>query len=267
VSAPAAEQRLAPSAVAEASRALSRGAFTFSPRQLLYQLVRAGAWPAPTRAPRAARIAFRRALGAHQVAHGRVPGLLSARAARSAAPPLGAPDLSDYSVRRVLVLDRVETMLVFALNGFHRKIEVALLAHPGDPPHVGFPEHVAQRLELQLKSGLRTAFYTLHDASRRGVRLRERLTQSLVVHGAPRVVDVGLTFAQAFRTGIPVRRGGRPSAPSAVGGGERLEHLDQEEELLLAGGSYAHLEELPPLELLRWAYERISRGPEELGFG
>jgi hypothetical protein len=257
--------RLEHKAVEEAARALSRGAFTFSTRQLFYQLVRAGAWPAPLGAPRAARVAFRRALGEYVARQGRVNGLLSARAARAAVPPLGAPDLNDYSVRRVLVLDRVETMLIFALNGFHRTIEVALLAFPGAPPHVGFPEHVSQRLELQLRSGLRTAFYTLHDASRRGARLQGRLKGRLAGVGAPRIADVGLTFAQAFRTGIPVRSSATPGlrprnrAPGSA--------LDREEELLLASGSYAHLEELPPLELLRWAYERISRGPEELGFG
>jgi hypothetical protein len=251
-------------AVEAAARTLARGTFTFSTRQLFYQLVRAGGWPAPEGAPRAARVAFRRALGDHVARNGRVHGLLSARAARAAVPPLGAPDLNDYSVRRVLVLDRVETMLIFALNGFHRKIEVALLACPGAPPHFGFPEHVSQRLELQLKSGLRTAFYTLHDASRRGVQLPSTLRERLTGVGAPRIVDVGLTFAQAFRSGIAVRTGVTPILRSREPSGPPL---DREEELLLASGSYAHLEELPPLELLRWAYERISRGPEELGFG
>jgi hypothetical protein len=258
---PLARLRLERTAIDEAARLLSRGTFTFSPRQLFYQLVRAGAWPAPQEAPRTSRLAFRRALGAYREAHGAVPGLLSARAARAAVPSPGAPDLLDYSVRRVLVVDRVETLLVFALNGFHRKMEIALLAYPGAPPHVGFPEHVSHRLELQLQSGLRTAFYTLHDASHRGVRLRARVKSSLAAFGKPRVADVGLTFAQAFRTGIPVRSGSAPARKSGAPG------LDAEEDLLLASGSYAHLEELPPLELLRWAYERVSRGAEELGFG
>jgi hypothetical protein len=244
-------------ATERAAHALSRGgAFFFSPRQLYYQLVRDGAWPAPSGSPRNARIEFRRALGAHLRKHGRVAGLVSARAARAAVPTESAPDLADYSVRRVLVVDRVETFLVLALNGFHRRVEVALLAWDRDG--TAFPAPVARRLEAQLEAGLRTAFYTVHDACGRGVRLNGRVREALSAHGTPRVADVGLTFAQAFRLGVPVRTGGKPA---------RIERLEPEEQLLHASGSYAHLEELPPLELLRWTYERVVRGPEELGFG
>jgi hypothetical protein len=37
--------------------------------------------------------------------------------------------------------------------------------------------------------------------------------------------------------------------------------------MLLGFGAYAHIEEMTPLELLRWAYARVSKGHEEIGFG
>ena len=250
-----AKPALSARALAEAASALSHdGEFLFTPRNLYYELIRREVWPAPSGSPRESLIAFRRALGDHQRAHHRLEGLIRASDARGAVPPAHLKDVFDYSVRRVLVFDRVETFLLFAMNGFHRKIEVALLAHPD------FPAHVARRLERQLSSGLRTAFYTVHDASRSGSKLRGRTRKLLLPHGKPRLADVGLSFAQAFRLGVPVRMGtpspGRERGPGAL-----------EEQLLLASGNYAHLEELPPLALMRWVYERISRGAEELGFG
>ena len=247
------KELLSARALAEAATSLSHdGEFLFTPRNLYYELIRRGAWPAPSGASREALVAFRRALGDHQRAHHALEGLIRAGDARARVPPAHLRDIFDYSVRRVLVFDRVETFLLFALNGFHRKIEVALLAHPD------FPAHVARRLERQLAAGLRTAFYTVHDASRSGSKLRARTRKLLAPHGKPRMADVGLSFAQAFRMGVPVRMG-RPSPEPGPGA--------LEEQLLLASGNYAHLEELPPLELMRWVYERIARGADDLGFG
>jgi hypothetical protein len=161
----------------------------------------------------------------------------------------------DYSVRRALVFDRAETFLLFAHNGFHRKIEVALLSHPG------FPAHVERRLEKQVEAGLRTHFYTLHDAGLRGSKLRGRVKKSFERHGKVRIADVGLTFGQAFQLGLPVRR----RAPKQ--GATASEPLDSEEALFLRSGSYAHLEEMRPLDLMRWTYRRLARGTEEIGFG
>ena len=222
--------------------------------------MRREAWPAPKRAPREELLDFRHALDDYERAHQRIGGLIRAHEARAAVPPPHAPDVFDYSVRRVLVFDRVETFLLFAVNGFHRKIEVALLANDASRQSSFFPAHVARRLERQLEGGLRTAFYLVHDANRRGKKLRSRTSTHLVEHGKPRIADVGLTFAQAFQLGIPVRTGAEKRAETK--GPEALE-----EDLLLASGNYAHLEDMPPLALMRWAYERVSRGAEELGFG
>ncbi len=257
--------KLSPKAVREATEALSLGKFLFTPRNLCWELVRRGAWPAPVdgASPREAMTQFRAALAAHEQAHARLPGLVRASEARAAVPPAYLPDVFDYSVRRVLVFDRVESFLLLAMNGFHRKIEVGLVVLEG--PGKSFPEHVTRRLERQLATGLRTAFYVVHDASPGGHKLRGRTRRHFAEHGKPRLADVGLSFAQAFRMGIPVRKGppragARPPATGRLARG-------LEDDLLLAAGNYAHLEELGPLPLMRFVYERIARGPDDLGFG
>jgi hypothetical protein len=232
----------------------SGGQARFTVRNLYYELVRRGDLPPPGAKPRRERMAFRAALRPHASLPSLV-GLISLSEARSALPPRAPPDLFDYSVRRVLVFDRSETFLLFAHNGFHRKLEVALLGFPW------FPQHVAERLAHQLRTGLRTALYTVHDASPRGVRLPRDVRAAFSKYGEPRVADVGLTFAQAFRAGVPVRQRTLARQPDTPAGG------DPEEALFHANGSYAHLEEMRPFDLLRWTYDRVSHGVEELGFG
>jgi hypothetical protein len=247
-------------ALREAAHAVSAsGKARFTPRNLYYELVRRGALPAPGSRPRDQLVAFRKELARH--AHEpSLSGLISLRDARSRVPVATLPDVFDYSVRRALCFDRAETFLLFACNGFHRRVEVALVAYEGAEA-APFPPHVADRLAKQLAGGLRTAFYTLHDAGAGGPRLRSRLLRSLSGHGKPRVADAGMTFAEAFRVGLPVRQRELRKAPR-VG-----KNVDPDEALFIASGSYAHLEELRPLDLLRWAYERVSKGAQELGFG
>ncbi|CAN5356218.1 hypothetical protein BH09MYX1_BH09MYX1_36880 [soil metagenome] len=254
--------KLAKKSLDAATKTLSLGdKFLFTPRNLYYELVRRDAWIAPTRSPRDALLDFRRALAEHEQANGAVRGLIRAAEARAAVPPAHLADVFDYSVRRVLVFDRVETFLLFAMNGFHRKIEVALVALEGKSQT--FPEHVTRRLERQLSSGLRTAFYLVHDASAGGIKLRGRTRKLFGAHGKPLLADVGLSFAQAFRMGIPVRTG--IAKPAAARAPQKREPL--EDQLLLASGNYAHFEEMGPLAAMRFVYERIARGPDDLGFG
>ena len=51
---------------------------------------------------------------------------------------------------------------------------------------------------------------------------------------------------------------GRPPAPVQP---------DKPFEPLLRSGSYALIEELPPLRAMRWIYGRVAKGAEDVGFG
>jgi hypothetical protein len=245
---------LSRAAVREAVRAVSTdGTFFYSARNLYYDLVRREAIPPPTgHAGDLKR--FRKALAQHQRERGRLHGLVRAGAAKRAAVATELPDVFDYAVRRVLVFDRMDTCLIFAKNGFHRRIEIALVVLPD------FPSHVWSRVLGQVSGGLRTAFYTAHDANRRGAKLLSKVRRTVREHGPAHFADVGITFAQAFAIGVPVRqRSGVMPAPAAS--------LEEHEKLLSATGNYAHFEELTPLEMMRWTYGRIARGPEDPGFG
>ncbi len=241
-------------AVREAVRAVSTdGTFFYSARNLYYELVRREAIPAPSGSPGDLK-RFRASLTQYQRERGRLAGLVRAGAAKRAAVATELPDVFDYAVRRVLVFDRMDTCLIFAKNGFHRRIEIALVVLPD------FPAHVWSRIFRQVSGGLRTAFYSAHDANRRGAKLPTKVRRAVREHGAAHFADVGLTYAQAFALGVPVRQRSDVTAPPAAS-------LEDQEKLLSATGNYAHLEELTPLEMMRWAYGRIARGPEDPGFG
>jgi len=253
---------LAPASLAAAVAAVSSdGAFWYTRRNLMYALCRAGAWPDPGADPEAAHARFAVELAEHEAEHAPLPRLIRPE---HASPGLGPEDLAtldlpsdlfDYSVRRVVVLDRIDTCLLLVSNGFHRKIECAPVAFPG------FPSHVWARLEAQLVAGVSTTFFAVHDCSAGGYAWLHRLREALRRHEAAELVHVGLSVPWAFRLRLPVRSTGQPVDPSVLSGPGR-DFMP-----LLRAGGYAELEELQPLEALRWIYRRTARGAEDVGFG
>ncbi|HEV8325280.1 MAG TPA: hypothetical protein VG389_26955 [Myxococcota bacterium] len=251
--------------VAAAAALSSGGRFHFTRAQLYWALVRQGALPPPEGWPETALEKFRAALDAHERDAGAGAGALAGlvrpeAAAAELAPPAALDrDVFDYTVRRYLVFERPDPMIAFALDGFHQKIEIGLLAAPG------FPVLVWRQMEKQIRAGFPTTLYLVHDASRDGFYLRRRLAAALDHVAAdgkkPRLVDAGIGFAQAFKEGTPAFDVGRPL---------RLEPRDDvpaEDEPLLREGRYAPLEALGPLELMRLCYRRIAKSAEEPGFG
>jgi hypothetical protein len=258
-------------AAREAAAAVSAGGrFEYTKRNLYYELVRRGAYPAPVGDPAHAFDVFRHALRGAEREHGKLSGLI--RPSRASpdvieGPVSAGPDLFDYAVRRALVFDRLDVFLLFVRNGFHRKLEIALVVAPD------FPGYVWRSLERQIALGHKTVFYAVHDGNRAGYRMRRELREALAARGAApprseggapvaaRVLDIGLSFPQAFQLGVPVRSLGKETP------GVREGDIDPEAQLLLKAGSYAHLEEMPPHALMSWAYGRLARKHEEVGFG
>jgi hypothetical protein len=176
------------------------------------------------------------------------------------------PDALEHTVRRVLVFDRIDTLLLFAKNGFHRTVEVGLVLHGAaggkSSAGRGFPRHVWTSLLGQLRSGLETTFYTVHDCTASGYAMAQRLRSALADHGRSQVADVGLTFPQVFELGAEVQRSTVPGGPVSASLA-----LDPEEEALLVDGNYLHLEQLRPLEAMRWVYERVARRRDDAALG
>ena len=259
------EVGLEPKSLKRAVRALSKqGRFRFTLRNLYYKLVRVGLWPPPNQEPIAALSRFRTALQDYEKQHGPIPGRIR-HVDRLPEVDLAQlpPDVADYTTRRVIVFDRQETFLVFALNGFFRKIEIGLLVWPD------YPQLVWERIHDHLAGGATTTIYLLHDCNRLGYDMKRRVEEQFQQYGPlARIVDVGLRFRQASNLGIAIRNDE-----------QRAEHTDidplnfgvsgdrQEARLLMRSGSFAHLEELPPLRMMRWTYSRIATRMNDVGFG
>jgi hypothetical protein len=101
----------------------------------------------------------------------------------------------------------------------------------------------------------------VHDCSAAGYTWLARLREHLRRHEAAELVNVGLSVPWAFRLRLSVRSTGKPVDPSVLSGPGR-DFMP-----LLHEGGYAELEELRPLQALRWIYRRAARGAEDVGFG
>lgn len=241
-------------AVDEAS---AGGVIHYTRRNLFYTLVRAGVLADPGGTPHEAMAAFVDGLARYELEHGPLPRLVRPEAVADSLEGVELPpDIFDYAVRRVLVFQSLDTCLLFALNGFHRKIEVGLVSTPR------FPGHVWDRLESQLAQGYRTTFYAVHDCSIEGIEWLSALRKRLKEHKGATVKDVGLTFGWAFRLRLPVRSIAQTTA--SVG---RRRESGSEWAALAGQGNYAEFEELSAVSSMAWVYQRIAKAAEDLGFG
>jgi hypothetical protein len=234
---------LSPEVVATAIDAVSsNGRFAYTRNNLLYELAREAGELAELE-PELAR---------YEREQAPPPGMISATAAPTRFE-IGAlpPDVAEYAVPRALVFERMDPLLSFIANGFHRKLEVALLLFPDYPSHMwGF-------IERQLASGFRTRLFAVHDATPSGYDLAARIQRALPSEAAT-VIDLGLTLPWAFRLRIPLRRG----EPARLG----TPALDADR-MLLEQGCFVELEALRPREAMQWVYDRIADEAEEVGFG
>lgn len=237
----------------------SGGVFRYTRRNLMFELCRRGAWPDPAGDPDGCERAFEAALAEYEAREGRLEHLIRPEEA----PPGLAPeerakmdlprDLFDFAVRRVAVFERKDTCLLFIANGFHRRIEMALTAHPG------FPSHVWENLEAQLDARMRTTFFLVHDCRAESQAWARETRRALGRHRAARFQRVGLTVPWVFRMRMPMRTLDSELEEAAARG--------QSFDNLVRTGSYALLEELRPVQAMRFVYRRTARGAEDIGFG
>ncbi|MEZ4223578.1 MAG: hypothetical protein R3B13_21700 [Polyangiaceae bacterium] len=237
---------LKPSRVREAVERVScSGRYYFTRANLMYELLRHDEGDVPKLET------FERELADWEARHEALPGLIRPEALpQEAAIDEMPPDLLEYAVPRVLLFDRVESLLVFAQNGFHRKIEVGLIT-------LGFPSHVYRLLTAQLAQGFETKFFAVHDATPAGYAFARSASRALPP-GPVEFVDLGLNLPWAFRLRLPLRQG----APTRVD-----PEIDERHRVLLEHGRYAELAELPPARAMTWVYDRIADQAEEVGFG
>ena len=111
--------------------------------------------------------------------------------------------------------------------------------------------------------------YLLHDCNRAGYDLRDKVRDAFRDYGKKaNIVDLGLRFRQACNLGMTIRTDKAREDQSDIdplqfgASGER-----QEARLMLRSGCFAHLEDLPPLRMMRWTYSRIATRVQDIGLG
>lgn len=243
-----------PQLVDAAARALSGASgFWFTRRGLMFELCRRDAWPDPQADLDAQEQAFAAALAAYEADHGELGRLVRPELAP---PGIGAGDLErmdlpadlfDYAVARVALVERLDLCLMLIANGLHRGIEVALCVPPN------FPSHVWERVRAQLDAGLRTTFLTIHDYSPSSGPWLAAIDAQLREHEDAEIVPAGLTMPWLSRLQLPLR-------------GESAD-TEGDADAASQAPSYALIEELPPLRIMRWVYGRVATGAEDIGFG
>jgi hypothetical protein len=227
----------------------------YTTRNLFYELVRCGDLPEPVGDGSGDFATFEGSLAQFESIHGRLSRLVrkAAPSEESSVDALSS-DLLTYAVRRVVMFERPELMLLFALNHFFLKLECILLA--GD----GTPNHVQERVRSQLEVGLPMDFFVVHDATPEGYAFFERVLEAHAGQDHLTVQRIGITLTQ-----VGSRLDVRETGP--VRSHLDLKHAPEGDALRLAQGHFVHLEEVDPLHLMRLVYNRTVGRFDEVGFG
>ena len=248
--------QLHPEALREAVDEVSmEGYWHFTARNLFYALVRSGAIAEPKGDGAGEYACFADQLGAYESEHGALSKLIRPEFLERtfSSDPL-SDDLLTYAVKRVMIFERPELMLLFARNHFFMKLECILLAA------TGVPNHVQDRVQAQLNAGMPMDFFVIHDATVAGYALYDRIVGEYSAGESNTVQQTAITFDQVHEIAT-IRTTG------TVRTDVHLKHSHAEDAAYLAGGHYIHLEEIPPLILMRMVYNRTVGRFDEVGFG
>ncbi len=95
------------------------------------------------------------------------------------------PDIYDYGVERILLVEHPILVDLFVLNNFHCHERVLILCQDG------YPDYLGTQAEKSLEENPDLPVYLLHDASEEGERMNKNLeTSSLPIQTHP-IVDLG----------------------------------------------------------------------------
>ncbi|MAE65235.1 MAG: hypothetical protein CMJ18_13270 [Phycisphaeraceae bacterium] len=103
-------------------------------------------------------------------------------------PQWQEPDIYDYGVEKIVLVDRDLTVDLLVLNNLHAEQKALILSEHGYPPYL------VERATGVLRENAEIPVYLLHDAASTGPPMAERLGAStlLPIEGHP-VIDLGLS--------------------------------------------------------------------------
>ncbi|MEQ8791167.1 MAG: hypothetical protein RIC55_33200 [Pirellulaceae bacterium] len=109
-------------------------------------------------------------------------------------PDWPEPDIYDYGVERLLIVERDLMVDLLVRNGFHAEHNTLVLSESG------YPSYLVPRAVKALEENPEMPVHLLHDATAHGAAMAERLRDSrlLPIEGRP-LVDLGLNMQDVRR--------------------------------------------------------------------
>jgi hypothetical protein len=136
-----------------------------------------------------------------------LPMLLTKPNLQDRPPEFREPDIFDYGVERVLIVQHDLLVDLFVRNGLHTKERALVISEHG------YPRYLLPHAKRLLRHSPELPVFLLHDADAAGLMMRRRLERSheLPITGHP-VIDTGLSPREVgrirkLRALAPARRG------------------------------------------------------------
>lgn len=123
-----------------------------------------------------------------------VPRLLLEPSLHHPPPDWEEPDIYDYGVESILIVERDILVDLFVKNGFHAAQRCLVVSE------TGYPGYIAERVVDLLRERPDLPVYLLHDSTRHGEKMIERVEQQLQLPPRNRpFIDLGLFLEDVQR--------------------------------------------------------------------
>jgi hypothetical protein len=119
-------------------------------------------------------------------------------------PEWKEPDIYNYGVERILIVERPLLVDLLVKNGFHAENRALVVSEEGYPPYI--MQHVRRLADERPDLPI----FLLHDATAAGVNMKKRISRNPAFSGlAQRAVDLGAFPSDFEKLGLPALRGNR----------------------------------------------------------
>jgi len=125
-----------------------------------------------------------------------IPMLLTKPGLDHAPPPFREPDVFDYGVERILIVQHDLLVDLFVRNGLHTKERALVISE------TGYPKYLLDHARQLLQRSPELPVFLLHDADDKGLMMRSRIERAgfLSIAGHP-VIDTGLSPREVGKIG------------------------------------------------------------------
>lgn len=184
---------------------------------------------------------FQAALADYRTTQGPPPGLLTQPRTHFFDPKAQEPDLFDYGLPRLLLVQQPMVAAMLLANYFHMDLPCAILPLAAATP---LPDAICAML---VRAG-EAQVYLLHDATAEGLALTQSLRTALALPDRVGLTLLGLRPRDAIRLHLFALQGPIPSIDQNIA---LVKHLTPSERTWLRAGYRSEIEALRPAHLLR----------------